>query len=206
MMEPFKKLESTAASLQVANIDTDQIIPARFLKTPRSTNHGEFLFHDIRRNPNGELDPKFILNTPENKGTQILVADTNFGCGSSRESAVYALFDAGIRCVIAPSFGDIFYNNSIKNGLLPVELDRNKIEDIWQILKTANNTRIEIDLENQTIHLPNGGNFDFHIDTFRKQTLIEGLDDIDLTLKYNQLIKDHETNNAAERPWIATIS
>ena len=206
MMEAFKKLESTAASLQVANIDTDQIIPARFLKTPRSTNHGEFLFHDIRRNPNGELDPNFILNTPENKSTQILVADTNFGCGSSRESAVYALFDAGIRCVIAPSFGDIFYNNSIKNGLLPIELDRNKIEDIWQILKTANNTRIEVNLENQTIHLPNGKNFDFHIDPFRKQTLIEGLDDIDLTLKYNQLIKDHETNNAAERPWIATIS
>ena len=201
MMEAFKKLESTAASLQVANIDTDQIIPARFLKTPRSTNHGEFLFHDIRRNPNGELDANFILNTPENKGTQILVADTNFGCGSSRESAVYALFDAGIRCVIAPSFGDIFYNNSIKNGLLPIELDRNKIEDIWQILKTANNTRIEIDLENQTIHLPNGENFDFHIDPFRKQTLIEGLDDIDLTLKYNQLIKDHETNNAAEEEY-----
>ena len=206
MMEAFKKLDSTAASLQVANIDTDQIIPARFLKTPRSTDHGEFLFHDMRRNPNGDLDPNFILNTPENKGTQILVADTNFGCGSSRESAVYALFDAGIRCVIAPSFGDIFYNNSIKNGLLPIELDRNEIEDIWQILKTANNTRIEVDLENQTIHLPNGKNFDFQIDPFRKQTLIEGLDDIDLTLKYRQLIEDHETNNAAEHPWIATIS
>ena len=205
-MEAFKKLESTAASLQVANMDTDQIIPARFLKTPRRTNHGEFLFHDIRRNPNGELDANFILNTPENKGTQILVADTNFGCGSSRESAVYALFDAGIRCVIAPSFAGIFYNNSIKDGLLPIELDRNKIEDIWQILKTANNTRIEIDLENQTIHLPNGENFDFHIDPFRKQTLIEGLDDIDLTLKYRQLIEDHETSNAVERPWIATIS
>ena len=164
MMEAFKKLDSTAASLQVANIDTDQIIPARFLKTPRSTNHGEFLFYDIRRNASGDLDPNFILNTPENRGTQILVADTNFGCGSSRESAVYALFDAGIRCVIAPSFGDIFYNNSIKNGLLPIELDRNEIEDIWQILKTANNTRIEVDLENQTIHLPNGKNFDFQID------------------------------------------
>ena len=205
-MEAFKKLESTAASLQVANIDTDQIIPARFLKTPRSTNHGEFLFHDIRRNPNGELDANFILNTPENKGTQILVADTNFGCGSSRESAVYALFDAGIRCVIAPSFGDIFYNNSIKNGLLPIELDRNKIEDIWQILKTANNTRIEVDLKNQTMHLPNGKNINFQIDPFRKQTLIEGLDDIDLTLTYRQLIEDHETSNAVERPWIATIS
>ena len=206
MMEAFKKLDSTAASLQVANIDTDQIIPARFLKTPRSTNHGEFLFHDIRRNSSGELDPSFILNTRENKQTQILVADTNFGCGSSRESAVYALFDAGIRCVIAPSFGDIFYNNSIKNGLLPVELDRNKIEDIWQILKTANNTRIEVDLKNQTIHLPNGKNINFQIDPFRKQTLIEGLDDIDLTLKYRQLIEDHETSNAVERPWIATIS
>ena len=205
MMESFKKLEAIATSLQIANIDTDQIIPARFLKTPRSTNHGDFLFHDIRRKSDGELDPKFVLNTPENSRTQILVTDTNFGCGSSRESAVYALFDAGIRCVIAPSFGDIFYNNSVKNGLLPIELSRRKIEDIWQTLKTANTVKIEVDLENQTIHLPNGTNYTFEIDAFRKQTLIEGLDDIDLTLKYSQLIRDHEKNNATKRPWTATI-
>ena len=204
-MEVFKKLEGTAASLQIANIDTDQIIPARFLKTPRSVNHGEFLFHDMRRNSDGGLDPNFILNDPNNKNTQILITDTNFGCGSSRESAVYALFDGGIKCVIAPSFGDIFYNNSTKNGLLPIVLERSKIEQIWHTLKTANNTNIEVSLEDQTIHLPNGTTFEFEIDPFRKQSLLEGLDDIDLTLKYNELIKNHENAQSMERPWIVPI-
>jgi 3-isopropylmalate/(R)-2-methylmalate dehydratase small subunit len=204
-MEPFKKLEAMAVSIQIANIDTDQIIPARFLKTPRSVNHGEFLFHDMRRNSDGGLDPNFILNDPNNKDTQILVADANFGCGSSRESAVYALFDGGIKCVIAPSFGDIFYNNSTKNGLLPIVLERSKIEKIWHTLETANNTHIEVSLEDQTIHLPNGTTFEFEIDAFRKQSLLEGLDDIDLTLKYNELIKSHENAQSIERPWIVPI-
>jgi 3-isopropylmalate/(R)-2-methylmalate dehydratase small subunit len=204
-MEVFKKLDAMAASLQIANIDTDQIIPARFLKTPRSVNHGEFLFHDMRRNSDGELDPNFILNDPNNKNTQILVTDANFGCGSSRESAVYALFDGGIKCVIAPSFGDIFYNNSTKNGLLPIILERSKIEQIWHTLKTANNTNIEVSLEDQTIHLPNGTTFEFEIDPFRKQSLLEGLDEIDLTLKYNELIKNHENAQSMERPWIVPI-
>jgi 3-isopropylmalate/(R)-2-methylmalate dehydratase small subunit len=194
-----------AVSIQIANIDTDQIIPARFLKTPRSVNHGEFLFHDMRRNSDGGLDPNFILNDPNNKDTQILVADANFGCGSSRESAVYALFDGGIKCVIAPSFGDIFYNNSTKNGLLPIVLERSKIEKIWHTLKTANNTHIEVSLEDQTVHLPNGTTFEFEIDPFRKQSLLEGLDDIDLTLKYNELIKNHENAQSMERPWIVPI-
>jgi 3-isopropylmalate/(R)-2-methylmalate dehydratase small subunit len=204
-MEVFNKLEAMAASLQIANIDTDQIIPARFLKTPRSVNHGEFLFHDMRRNSDGGLDPNFILNDPNNKNTQILITDTNFGCGSSRESAVYALFDGGIKCVIAPSFGDIFYNNSTKNGLLPIVLERSKIEQIWHTLKTANNTNIEVSLEDQTIHLPNGTTFEFEIDPFRKQSLLEGLDEIDLTLKYNELIKNHENAQSMERPWIVPI-
>ena len=204
-MEVFNKLEAMAASLQIANIDTDQIIPARFLKTPRSVNHGEFLFHDMRRNSDGGLDPNFILNDPNNKNTQILIADANFGCGSSRESAVYALFDGGIKCVIAPSFGDIFYNNSTKNGLLPIVLERSKIEKIWHTLKTANNTHIEVSLEDQTVHLPNGTTFEFEIDPFRKQSLLEGLDEIDLTLKYNELIKNHENAQSMERPWIVPI-
>jgi 3-isopropylmalate/(R)-2-methylmalate dehydratase small subunit len=204
-MEAFKKLEAMAVSIQIANIDTDQIIPARFLKTPRSVNHGEFLFHDMRRNSDGELDPNFILNDPNNKNTQILVTDANFGCGSSRESAVYALFDGGIKCVIAPSFGDIFYNNSTKNGLLPIVLERSKIEKIWHTLKTANNTHIEVSLEDQTVHLPNGTTFEFEIDPFRKQSLLEGLDEIDLTLKYNELIKNHENAQSMERPWIVPI-
>ena len=123
-MEAFRKLTATAAPIQIANIDSDQIIPARFLKTPRSTNHGQFLFHDMRRGRDGNLSEDFILNQKEFRASGILVADNNFGCGSSRESAVYALHDAGIKCVIAPSFGDIFYTNSLKNGLLPIKLDR----------------------------------------------------------------------------------
>lgn len=204
-MEAFRKLDAVAAPLTVANVDTDQIIPARFLRTPRGTDHGQFLFHDLRRGPDGEPRPDFILNQPENSNAGILVADTNFGCGSSRESAVYALHDGGIRCVIAPSFGDIFYSNATKNGLLPVQLDREKIEAIWRTLKTANSTRIEVDLENQTVHLPDGTTHRFEIDPFKKQSLLEGLDDIDLTLRYSDAIEAHETAAADERPWISPI-
>ena len=205
-MDKFKKVTGVAAPIPMVNVDTDKIIPKQFLKTIERTGLAEGLFHELRTDTDGKNTGEFILDREPYTASKIIVAGPNFGCGSSRESAVYALFDAGIRCVIAPSFGDIFYNNSIKNGLLPIELDRNEIEDIWQILKTANNTRIEVDLKNQTIHLPNGKNVNFQIDPFRKQTLIEGLDDIDLTLKYRQLIEDHETSNAVERPWIATIS
>ena len=162
-MEAFRKLEATAATIQIANIDTDQIIPARFLKTPRSTDHGQFLFHDMRRAKDGELNENFILNQKEFKTAGILVADNNFGCGSSRESAVYALHDAGIKCVIAPSFGDIFYTNSLKNGLLPIKLDRPIVQAIWKALESANRSEIEVDLEGQIIHLPDGSTYDFEI-------------------------------------------
>ena len=204
-MKPFQKLEATAATLQIANIDTDQIIPARFLKTPRKTNHGQFLFHDMRRSANGALDPRFILNQEEFKNTQILLTDSNFGCGSSRESAVYALHDAGVKCVIAPSFGDIFYSNSLKNGLLPIKLDRSLLMVIWESLKSANSSKIEVNLELQTIHLPDGKTFNFEIDPFRKQCLLEGLDDIDLTLKYSKTIEHHEATEKSEYPWTRIV-
>ena len=204
-MEAFRKLASTAAPIQVANIDTDQIIPARFLKTPRSTDHGQFLFHDMRRGKDGNLSEEFILNQKEFKSSGILVADNNFGCGSSRESAVYALHDAGIKCVIAPSFGDIFYTNSLKNGLLPIKLDRSIVQAIWKALASANSSEVEVDLENQTIHLPNGCTYDFEIDPFRKQCLLEGLDDIDLTLKYQESIEQHELNQETNYPWTRSI-
>ena len=123
-----------------------------------------------------------------------------FGCGSSRESAVYALHDAGIKCVIAPSFGDIFYTNSLKNGLLPIKLDRSIVQAIWKALASANSSEVEVDLENQTIHLPNGSTYDFEIDPFRKQCLLEGLDDIDLTLKYQESIEQHELSEETNYP------
>lgn len=204
-MEPFGKLDTNAAALAIENIDTDQIIPARFMRAPRSTDHGQFLFHDMRRGPDGELRPDFPLNSLELKGAGVLVTDTNFGCGSSREAAVYALHDAGIRCVIAPSFGDIFYSNATKNGLLPVVLDRAVVQSIWKVLETANSARVEIDLETQSVHLPNGATHRFEIDPFKKRCLLEGLDDIDLTLAHSDEIKRHEQAQNQSRPWAGTI-
>lgn len=205
-MEAFRKLTATAAPIQIANIDTDQIIPARFLKTPRSTDHGQFLFHDMRRGRDGNLSEDFILNQKEFKASGILVADNNFGCGSSRESAVYALHDAGIKCVIAPSFGDIFYTNSLKNGLLPIKLDRSIVQAIWKALASANSSEVEVDLESQTIHLPDGNTYGFEIDPFRKQCLLEGLDDIDLTLKHQESIEQHELIEETNYPWTRSIN
>lgn len=205
-MEAFRKLTATAAPIQIANIDTDQIIPARFLKTPRSTDHGQFLFHDMRRGRDGNLSEDFILNQKEFNASGILVADNNFGCGSSRESAVYALHDAGIKCVIAPSFGDIFYTNSLKNGLLPIKLDRSIVQDIWKALASANSAEVEIDLESQTIHLPDGRTYGFEIDPFRKQCLLEGIDDIDLTLKHQENIEQHELIEETNYPWTRSIN
>ena len=205
-MEAFRKLTATAAPIQIANIDTDQIIPARFLKTPRSTDHGQFLFHDMRRGRDGNLSEDFILNQKEFKASGILVADNNFGCGSSRESAVYALHDAGIKCVIAPSFGDIFYTNSLKNGLLPIKLDRSIVQAIWKALASANSSEVEVDLESQTIHLPDGSTYVFEIDPFRKQCLLEGLDDIDLTLKHQESIEQHELIEETSYPWTRSIN
>jgi 3-isopropylmalate/(R)-2-methylmalate dehydratase small subunit len=204
-MEAFQKLDGIAAPLTIENIDTDQIIPARFMRASRTTDHGQFLFHDMRRDATGEPREDFVLNRAEFNGAGVLVADTNFGCGSSREAAVYALHDAGIRCVIAPSFGDIFYSNASKNGLLPVMLNREIIQSIWRTLETANSTRIEVDLEAQTIHLPDGVTHAFEIDPFKKRCLLEGLDDIDLTLQYAERIEVHERAALGSRPWIGTF-
>ncbi len=204
-MEPFGKLDTNAAALVLENIDTDQIIPARFMRAPRSTDHGQFLFHDMRRGPDGEPRADFPLNSPDLSSAGVLVADTNFGCGSSREAAVYALYDAGIRCVIAPSFGDIFYSNATKNGLLPIVLDRAVVQSIWKTLETANSARIEVDLESQTVHLPNGVTHRFDIDPFKKRCLLEGLDDIDLTLRHSDEIERHEQAHGETRPWAGTI-
>jgi 3-isopropylmalate/(R)-2-methylmalate dehydratase small subunit len=204
-MEPFTKLDTHAAAIAIENIDTDQIIPARFMRAPRGTDHGQFLFHDMRRDTDGKARADFPLNSPDLAGAGVLVADTNFGCGSPREAAVYALYDAGIRCVIAPSFGDIFYSNATKNGLLPVVLDRAVVQSIWKTLETANSARVEVDLETQTVHLPNGATHRFEIDPFKKRCLLEGLDDIDLTLRHSDEIERHEQAQNDNRPWAGTI-
>ena len=182
-MEPFRHLDAVAVPLPRPNIDTDQIIPGRFLSRPRSVDHAPFLFHDARRVPGGEEErPDFPLNRPEWRAARIVVGGRNFACGSSRESAVWALFDAGFRCAIAPSFGDIFRNNALKNGLLPVVLPVETVEAIIAQLEAQPGARIQVDLPNQTVTAPDGGVHRFEIDPFAKHCLLEGLDELGFTL------------------------
>ncbi len=184
MAQTFTTLTSPAVALNIANIDTDRILPARFLKKPRSAGYGQFLFHDVRAG-----DATFPLDLPAAKGAAILVADRNFGCGSSREGAVYALVDGGIRCVIAPSFGDIFASNAAKNGLLTIVLEEARI------------AAMTIDLPNQRILDPDGNAMGFEIDAFRKRCMVEGLDDVALTLECAAEIATYDTRVADEEPW-----
>ncbi len=202
-MDAFTTLTSLAVPLRMANVDTDQLIPARFLKQPRSWGYDTALFHDLRRDEAGVLRDDFVLNAPHWQDARILVADRNFGCGSSREGAVYALFDAGFRCVIAPSFGDIFYSNSTKNGLLPVKLDRDEVSRIWRTAETDPNGLLTVDLERQHVRLGDGLTFGFEIDPFRKHCLLNGLDDIALTLEHEAAIAAHEVTLADAKPWLA---
>src|SRR5919199_3320483 len=155
-MEAFRRLDAVAVPLPQPNIDTDRIIPARFLSRPRDVDHGEFLFHDARRLPDGSQDPDFPLNRPAWQPARIIVGGRNFACGSSRESAVWALFDAGFRCAIAPSFGDIFHNNGLKNGLLPVRLPADAVADLTAQLEAAPGARVRVDLPAQTVRFPDG--------------------------------------------------
>ena len=195
-MEPFRTLTAPAAPLGIANIDTDQIIPARFLRKPRSAGYGNFLFHDLRREA-----PGFVLDRPDFAGAAILVADANFGCGSSREGAVYALVDAGIRCVVAPSFGDIFAGNAARNGLLTVVLPPAKAAALRRQLEDRPGAAVSVDLPAQRIVLPDGTAEPFEIDPFRKEALIQGLDDVELTLRDLAAIEAFERDDAAARPW-----
>jgi 3-isopropylmalate/(R)-2-methylmalate dehydratase small subunit len=195
-MEPFRTLSAPAAPLDVANVDTDQIIPARFLRKPRSAGYDNFLFHDVRREAEG-----FPLDRPDYAGARVLVADANFGCGSSREGAVYALVDAGIRCVVAPSFGDIFAGNAAKNGLLTVVLDPAATAELRRQLRERPGASVAVDLAAQTVTFPDGSGHGFEIDAFRKETLLEGLDDVELTLREGDAIAAFEAADAEARPW-----
>ncbi len=196
-MEKFTTFDGSVAPLFQTNIDTDQIIPKQFLTRIERTGYGAFLFNDWRFDPDGSTKADFVLNDPKYQDASILVAGANFGCGSSREHAPWSLMDFGFRAVIAPSFGDIFFNNSLKNGLVPVRLDDSIVETIVERAKTFDDYSLTIDLANQTVTDRNGLAVTFEIDEFRRYCLINGLDDIGLTLQNEQKITEFEQRSSA---------
>jgi 3-isopropylmalate/(R)-2-methylmalate dehydratase small subunit len=201
-MDKFTTLVGVAAPLPIANIDTDKIIPARYLKTIKRTGLGAGLFAAMRYNDDGSENPDFILNKPAYRRAQILIAEDNFGCGSSREHAPWALTDFGIRCVISTSFADIFYNNCFKNGLLPIIVSKDDLEKLMDDADRGSNATLTIDLENQVIKGPDGGTLSFDIDPFRKHCMLNGLDDIGLTLEKSGNVEAYEQKIGTERPWL----
>ena len=201
-MEPFARLDTAAAPIGVPNIDTDQIIPARFLWRKRRDGWGHLLFHDLRFNDGGNPRPDFALNRDAYRDARIVVADRNFGCGSSREHAVWALYDFGIRAVVAPSFGDIFLNNSFQNGLLPVALPAGRVAALLAMLEESPGARIAIDLAAQTVTGPDGAIDRFDIDPFRKECLLAGADDVSFTLGHRERIAEFENAYEARVGWL----
>ncbi len=201
-MEKFTQLRGVAAPLDMINVDTDMIIPKQYLKTIKRTGLGKHLFDEMRFTPDGAEKPEFVLNQPAYRDARILVAGENFGCGSSREHAPWALLDFGIRCVIAPSFADIFYNNCFKNGILPIVVPQEKIDLLMDDARRGANAILTVDLEAQEITGPDGGTVTFDIDPFRKHCLLNGLDDIGLTLQKAEGIDAFEVRQRAQRPWL----
>ena len=201
-MEPITQVRSITAVLPQTNVDTDQIIPARFLTVTTKTGLGKSLFADWRYLADGSPNPQFVLNQPQAAGAKILVAGDNFGCGSSREHAPWALLDFGIRCVIAPSFADIFYNNCFKNGILPIKLPQDIIDQLTEDARNGANARLTIDLPNQRVIRPDGQSVSFEIDAFHKHCLIHGLDEIGLTMAKAGQIDSYETRHRQDQPWL----
>ncbi len=201
-MDPFVRLTGVAAPLAMINVDTDMIIPKQFLKTIRRSGLGRALFHDLRYHDDGTEHPDFVLNRHRFRNAVILIAGDNFGCGSSREHAPWALLDFGIRCIIAPSYADIFYNNCFKNGILPVVLDRAAVEGLAEEVAAASDPTMTVDLEAETIHAPAGQVISLPVDPFRKHCLINGLDDIGLTLEKAAHIDAYEARLRQHRPWL----
>jgi 3-isopropylmalate/(R)-2-methylmalate dehydratase small subunit len=200
-MEKFTVLEGVAAPLPMINVDTDMVIPKQYLKTIKRTGLGTGLFAEMRYNADGSENPDFVLNKPAYRNAKIIVAGDNFGCGSSREHAPWALLDFGIRCVISTSFADIFYNNCFKNGILPIKVSPEDHAKLMDDAERGANATLTIDLPAQEIRGPDGGMVKFEVDSFRKQRLIEGLDDIGLTLVEAPAIEAHEKKSAAAHPW-----
>ena len=201
-MDKFTKLTGVAAPMPLVNIDTDMIIPKQFLKTIQRSGLGVNLFDELRYDRDGNELPDFVLNQPAYRDAQILVAGDNFGCGSSREHAPWALLDFGIRCVISTSFADIFFNNCFKNGILPVVLPQDAVDTLMEDARKGANARMTVDLENQTVTTSDGVSFAFEIDPFRKHCLLNGLDDIGLTMEKAPSIDAYEAQMAQSRPWV----
>ena len=201
-MQKFDQLTGVAAPLDILNIDTDMIIPKQFLKTIKRSGLGKNLFDEMRYNRDGNEMVDFVLNRPPYRQAEILVAGDNFGCGSSREHAPWALLDFGIRCVISTSFADIFYNNCFKNGILPIVVSPDERDALLADSADTENPELSIDLAAQTIRRPNGVTISFEVDAFRKKCLLEGLDDIGLTMEKSGSIDDFEVNRAQEQPWL----
>ena len=200
-MDKFDKLTSVAAPLPLINVDTDMIIPARFLKTIKRTGLGADLFSTLRFNEDGSDREEFVLNKSAYKGAEILIAGENFGCGSSREHAPWALLDYGIKCIIAPSFADIFYNNSSKNGILLIQLSKEEVDKLMENAERGANAKLSIDLEAQEITGSDGDVIKFEVNEFKKHCLLNGLDDIGLTMQKNDKINDYEARLKISQPW-----
>jgi 3-isopropylmalate/(R)-2-methylmalate dehydratase small subunit len=201
-MEKFTTLTGVAAPLEMINVDTDMIIPKQYLKTLGRTGLGKALLSELRYDEKGNERPDFVLNKPAYRQAKILVAGDNFGCGSSREHAPWALMDFGIRCVISTSFADIFFNNCFQNGILPIKVKPEELEKLMDDAKRGANATMTIDLENQEIKGPDGGTIKFDVDPFRKHCLTNGLDDIGLTMQKEKSIKSYEEKLQADRPWM----
>ena len=201
-MQKFDTLSGVAAPMEIMNIDTDMIIPKQFLKTIKRSGLGANLFHEMRFDNDGSEIVDFILNQPAYRGAQIIVAGDNFGCGSSREHAPWALLDFGVRCVISTSFADIFYNNCFKNGILPIKVSAADRDALMADARDSENPELSVDLVAQTITRPNGPVVSFEIDPFRKQCLLDGLDDIGLTLEKDDKITSYETARKQTHPWL----
>jgi 3-isopropylmalate/(R)-2-methylmalate dehydratase small subunit len=204
-MTPFTTLTAPAAPLNLANVDTDKIIPARFLKTIKRSGLGKDLFSNLRYNADGSENPEFVLNQPKYRKANILIAGENFGCGSSREHAPWALLDFGITCIIAPSFADIFFNNCFKNGILAIALPPEICAQLMADAELGANARITVDLASQTITRPDGTSIAFEVDAFRKNCLLNGLDDIGLTLAHESAITTYESKQPVWQPKITGV-
>jgi len=200
-MDKFTALTGVAAPLPIVNINTDMIIPKQFLKTVGRTGMGKGLFYEMRFNEDGSEKPDFVLNQPAYRHAKVIVAGDNFGCGSSREHAPWALLDYGIRCIISTSFADIFYNNCFKNGVLPIQVTPEELAQLFEDASRGANATLTIDLEAQTIKRPDGGLIPFEINSFRRHCLLNGLDEIGLTLQKDAAITAHEARLTAEQPW-----
>ncbi len=201
-MQKFTSLTGVAAPLRIMNVDTDMIIPKQYLKTIKRTGLAKGLFAEMRFDETGAENPEFVLNKPAYRKAEILVAGDNFGCGSSREHAPWALLDFGIRCVISTSFADIFYNNCFKNGILPITVSQSDLDKLFEDADRGANATLTVDLEAQEIRGPDGGSIRFEIDPFRKHCLLNGLDDIGLTMEKGGAIDGFEKKTAVSRPWL----